>query len=286
MQNFHEIYTFFYRKNIFSKFIFIVFISLIIFISNCYFNTNFNTNLNTNNNIISIANSEPIITKVTKENKELLLQNFLKTTITWTADFEQITILDSQKNSDSNNKKTQGKVYLFRPGKFKWQIDKPYTQIIIGNDEKVWLDDPDLQQTTIKKSNNLLEASPMALLAGKNNLHNDFNIENLSAETENNIKNSIKNSIKNNTKISNEISNEISNLIFLRLTPKKESSFTEIILGLKNNNVNNGEPLLMQLVDNLNQRNQIIFFNSQINSKLQKEMFNFVIPKDRDIIEN
>lgn len=279
MQNFHEIYTFFYRKNIFSKFIFIVFISLIIFISNCYFNTN----LNTNNNIISIANSEPIITK---ENKELLLQNFLKTTITWTADFEQITILDSQKNSDSNNKKTQGKVYLFRPGKFKWQIDKPYIQIIIGNDEKVWLDDPDLQQTTIKKSNNLLEASPMALLAGKNNLHNDFNIENLSAETENNIKNSIKNSIKNNTKISNEISNEISNLIFLRLTPKKESSFTEIILGLKNNNVNNGEPLLMQLVDNLNQRNQIIFFNSQINSKLQKEMFNFVIPKDRDIIEN
>ena len=275
MQNFHEIYTFFYRKNIFSKFIFIVFISLIIFISNCYFNTN----LNINNNIISIANSEPIITK---ENKELLLQNFLKTTITWTADFEQITILDSQKNPDSNNKKTQGKVYLFRPGKFKWQIDKPYTQIIIGNDEKVWLDDPDLQQTTIKKSNNLLEASPMALLAGKNNLHNDFNIENLSAETENNIKNSI----KNNTKISNEISNEISNLIFLRLTPKKESSFTEIILGLKNNNVNNGEPLLMQLVDNLNQRNQIIFFNSQINSKLQKEMFNFVIPKDRDIIEN
>ena len=275
MQNFHEIYTFFYRKNIFSKFIFIDFISLIIFISNCYFNTN----LNTNNNIISIANSEPIITK---ENKELLLQNFLKTTITWTADFEQITILDSQKNYDSNNKKTQGKVYLFRPGKFKWQIDKPYTQIIIGNDEKVWLDDPDLQQTTIKKSNNLLEASPMALLAGKNNLHNDFNIENLSAETENNIKNSIKNSIKNNTKISNEISN----LIFLRLTPKKESSFTEIILGLKNNNVNNGEPLLMQLVDNLNQRNQIIFFNSQINSKLQKEMFNFVIPKDRDIIEN
>lgn len=275
MQNFHEIYTFFYRKNIFSKFIFIVFISLIIFISNCYFNTN----LNTNNNIISIANSEPIITK---ENKELLLQNFLKTTITWTADFEQITILDSQKNSDSNNKKTQGKVYLFRPGKFKWQIDKPYTQIIIGNDEKVWLDDPDLQQTTIKKSNNLLEASPMALLAGKNNLHNDFNIENLSTETENNIKNSIKNSIKNNTKISNEINN----LIFLRLTPKKESSFTEIILGLKNNNVNNGEPLLMQLVDNLNQRNQIIFFNSQINSKLQKEMFNFVIPKDRDIIEN
>ena len=279
MQNFHEIYTFFYRKNIFSKFIFIVFISLIIFISNCYFNTN----LNTNNNIISIANYEPIITK---ENKELLLQNFLKTTITWTADFEQITILDSQKNSDSNNKKTQGKVYLFRPGKFKWQIDKPYTQIIIGNDEKVWLDDPDLQQTTIKKSNNLLEASPMALLAGKNNLHNDFNIENLSAETENNIKNNIKNSIKNNTKISNEISNEISNLIFLRLTPKKESSFTEIILGLKNNNVNNGEPLLMQLVDNLNQRNQIIFFNSQINSKLQKELFNFVIPKDRDIIEN
>lgn len=279
MQNFHEIYTFFYRKNIFSKFILIVFISLIIFISNCYFNTN----LNINNNIISIANSEPIITK---ENKELLLQNFLKTTITWTADFEQITILDSQKNSDSNNKKTQGKVYLFRPGKFKWQIDKPYTQIIIGNDEKVWLDDPDLQQTTIKKSNNLLEASPMALLAGKNNLHNDFNIENLSAETENNIKNNIKNSIKNNTKISNEISNEISNLIFLRLTPKKESSFTEIILGLKNNNVNNGEPLLMQLVDNLNQRNQIIFFNSQINSKLQKEMFNFVIPKDRDIIEN
>lgn len=270
MQNFHEIYTFFYKKNIFSKVIFIVFISLIFFITNRYFNINFNAN-----NIISFANSAPIITKENKANKELLLQNFLKNTSTWTADFEQITILDSQKNADSNSKKTQGKVYLFRPGKFKWQIDKPYTQIIIGNGDKIWLDDPDLQQTTIKKSNNLLEASPMALLAGKNNLHSDFNIENLATETENSIKNNLKNSNKN--------SNEISNLIFLRLTPKKESSFTEIILGLNNNN---GEPILMQLVDNLNQRNQIIFSNSQTNIKLQKEMFNFVIPKDRDIIEN
>lgn len=260
MQNFHEISTFFYRKNILSK---IIFISLLCFIAT-YFNINFNIS-----NIINISHAESI------EKNQILLQKFLQETTTWTADFEQITVLDTSKKADSNVKKTQGKVYLLRPGKFKWQIDKPYTQIIIGNGEKVWLDDPDLQQTTIKKSSAILEVSPMALLSGKNNINNDFKIEKLSATTENSIKNSIKNSIQN--------SKEISNIIFLRLTPKKESSFIEIILGL--NNIN-GEPIIMQLVDNLNQRNQIIFSNSQKNIKLTTEMFNFIIPKDRDIIEN
>lgn len=257
MQNFHDIYTFFYRKNMLSKFIFSILLSFIISVVISYFNIN----------NINIANAETL-------NQELL-QKFLQGTITWTADFEQITILDSAKKGDSNIKKTQGKVYLLRPGKFKWQIDKPYTQIIIGNGEKIWLDDPDLQQTTIKKSSAILEASPMALLAGKNNINNDFKIEKLSTITENSIKNNLKNS--------QQISNKISNIIFLRLTPKKESSFIEIILGLDNAN---GEPIIMQLVDNLNQSNQIIFFNSQKNIKLPQEMFNFIIPKDRDIIEN
>ena len=72
MQNFHEIYTFFYRKNIFSKFIFIVFISLIIFISNCYFNTNLNINNNIKYNIKNNINNNIKNSKEEKANNKTI----------------------------------------------------------------------------------------------------------------------------------------------------------------------------------------------------------------------
>ena len=63
------------------------------------------------------------------------LRQFLETTKLLRADFSQ-TVLPK------NGRKPQfssGTMAIARPHKFRWQIEKPYPQLIVGDGEKVWL---------------------------------------------------------------------------------------------------------------------------------------------------
>ncbi|MCK7498209.1 MAG: outer-membrane lipoprotein carrier protein LolA [Comamonadaceae bacterium] len=46
-----------------------------------------------------------------------------------------------------------------RPGKFRWTYDKPYYQLIVGDGEKLWVYDKDLNQVTVKKLGQALGAT-------------------------------------------------------------------------------------------------------------------------------
>jgi outer membrane lipoprotein-sorting protein len=61
-----------------------------------------------------------------------------------------------------------GKLVFARPGKFRWEYEKPYQQIIVGDGLKLWVYDKDLNQVTVKKMEGALGSSPAALLAGSN----------------------------------------------------------------------------------------------------------------------
>ena len=68
-----------------------------------------------------------------------------------------------------------GTVAFQRPGKFRWDVQKPYRQLIVADGQKVWLWDPDLNQLTVKAQAKALGATPAALLAGENrHLEQDF----------------------------------------------------------------------------------------------------------------
>ena len=43
-----------------------------------------------------------------------------------------------------------GKLAFSRPGKFRWDYEKPYQQVIVGDGEKLWIYDKDLDQVTVK----------------------------------------------------------------------------------------------------------------------------------------
>src|SRR5579862_4041780 len=54
---------------------------------------------------------------------------------------------------DNKNKPIQqsyGRMALLRPGKFRWEVDKPIPQVIIANQTRLWIYDPDLEQVTIR----------------------------------------------------------------------------------------------------------------------------------------
>ena len=41
---------------------------------------------------------------------------------------------------------SSGTFAFARPGKFRWSYDKPYEQLLVGDGDKLWIYDPDLNQ--------------------------------------------------------------------------------------------------------------------------------------------
>ena len=54
------------------------------------------------------------------------------------ADFSQIVVAKNGRKP----RKSVGVMMISRPGKFRWQIEKPYSQLLVGDGEKVWMYDP------------------------------------------------------------------------------------------------------------------------------------------------
>ena len=44
-----------------------------------------------------------------------------------------------------------GTMQFSRPGKFRWEYDKPYEQLIVGDGGKLWIYDRDLNQVIVRK---------------------------------------------------------------------------------------------------------------------------------------
>ncbi len=71
----------------------------------------------------------------------------------------------------------RGRVWLARPGRFRWDYDKPYTERIIGRGRGVWLYDPGLRQATRYSLNHALGRTPALLLAGRGHLTHLFRVQ-------------------------------------------------------------------------------------------------------------
>src|SRR3954469_9103856 len=100
------------------------------------------------------------------------LHAFIEQTRSARADFTQ-EVVDS---SGSAQQKASGTVQFQRPGKFRWAYEKPYEQLIVGDGEKVWVFDRDLNQVIVRKLDVALGANPAALLAGDNALEKNFDL--------------------------------------------------------------------------------------------------------------
>ena len=72
--------------------------------------------------------------------------------------------------TDKNGRLVQqasGEFAIARPGKFRWSVDKPYQQLLVGDGERVWIYDPDLNQVVKRRNDQALGSTPAALLAGQ-----------------------------------------------------------------------------------------------------------------------
>lgn len=90
------------------------------------------------------------------------LTHLLEPVKTYVADFDQ-EILDS---SGQRLQEASGRMWLARPGRFRWEVDAPYEQIVVSDGDKVTLYDPDLQQATIQALDERVTHTPALLLSG------------------------------------------------------------------------------------------------------------------------
>ena len=201
-------------------------------------------------NIILFANL--FLANVFAEDKtstgKVYLDKFLAKTQTLEANFQQTL----RTHDGEVLQQTEGKFYLNRPGKFRWNYKTPYEQIIVSDGERIWIYDVDLQQVTVQKQGVSLPSSPMALLQDSSALYKSFTVLPLDNKD---------------------------GVYRLKLESKSsDSDFTEIVVGVDAIGLR-----FMQLHDQFEQVTDIVFSDIVINTKLAKEIFEFVPPEGVDV---
>src|SRR5205823_646107 len=88
------------------------------------------------------------------------------------ASFEQRVYDQSRKLTQEAN----GSFVFQRPGRFRWVYAKPAEQLIVGDGERVWIYDRDLNQVTVRKLSRALGSTPAALLAGSSDIEAAFEL--------------------------------------------------------------------------------------------------------------
>jgi outer membrane lipoprotein carrier protein len=74
--------------------------------------------------------------------------------------------------------KSYGHMALKRPGQFRWEVVKPIPQLIIANQKRLWVYDPDLEQVTIRSLKSITHDAPALLLSHEGSvLEKDFVIK-------------------------------------------------------------------------------------------------------------
>jgi len=81
---------------------------------------------------------------------------------TYKANFRQLTYYSRSQQPQ----KSSGRLYMERPGKFRWEINKPSQQIIIANQSTLWVYDVELEQVTKQKIDLKSSNNPAVLLSG------------------------------------------------------------------------------------------------------------------------
>jgi outer membrane lipoprotein carrier protein len=177
------------------------------------------------------------------------VEKYLNGVATWTADFKQ-TIDDGHGNVVRS---AAGKLYMQKPGKFRWDYSEPSEQLILADGKQIWFYDKDLQQANVRNMDASLANTPAVLLSGGGSLSSQFDVTALSPSD---------------------------GLEWYQLIPKRQDTDFQLVrIGFRN-----GELESMFLADKLNQVTQLTFTNPKRNAKLAADLFKFVPPPGVDVI--
>src|SRR3954464_4795748 len=176
-------------------------------------------------------------------------KTFLRTTQSARAAFEQRV----QDRSGKLVQESKGSFVFLRPGRFRWEYAKPVDQLIVGDGERVWIYDRDLNQVTVRRISKALGSTPAALLSGSSDVEKAFELSD---------------------------AGERDGLEWLEAKPKeKEAGFERVRMGFGVAGVQ-----AMELTDHFGQTTVLRFSAMVRNPKLDPAEFRFEPPKGADVL--
>ncbi|HEX4234728.1 MAG TPA: outer membrane lipoprotein chaperone LolA [Caldimonas sp.] len=153
----------------------------------------------------------------------------------------------------AKKKLSSGSFEFSRPNRFRFVYTKPFEQTIVGDGEKVWIYDADLNQVSARKLGQALGATPAALLAG-GNLERDFDLASLPPHD---------------------------GLDWAEAKPKaKDGAFESVRVGFKGDGL-----AALEIIDSFGQKSLLRFEGFAANVPIAPETFRFTAPAGADVIE-
>ncbi|MGI9308736.1 MAG: outer membrane lipoprotein chaperone LolA [Gammaproteobacteria bacterium] len=180
-----------------------------------------------------------------------LFNRFLQTTQTFEAGFVQ----QVRDDAGAVLEEAGGRVWLHRPGRFRWHYSEPFEREIVSDGKQLWMFDAELEQVTVARLTSGLGKTPAGILSGDTEVLEKFSAGPVS---------------------------EVDGISWIELRPKQaDSDFAEVGLGFAGT-------MLAQLMlkDRLGQTTAIVFTDAVLNPQLADELFVFEVPENADVIEH
>jgi len=177
-------------------------------------------------------------------------EQFVQTVPAATGRFSQYTIGPQGQTA----KPQTGVFYFSRPGKFRWDVQKPYAQLVLSDGKSVYQYDPDLNQATVRTVGSALSSSPAAILFGQGKLLDAFVVTPLPDQD---------------------------GLSWFRAVPKQpDAGLNQVDIGMLL-----GNPARLLLVDGFGQTTRVDFERLRAQSDFAPGTFSFTPPPGTQVVK-
>lgn len=178
------------------------------------------------------------------------LDRFYDSVQTYAAQFEQVVLDEGLVPIEES----AGIMQIARPGRFRWDYDPPNEQTIVGDGNKVWIYDVELEQITVRSQEQSLGRTPATLLAGSGDIDSNYIVEDLGAAGTQN---------------------------WVAIRPRDEDSgFSDMRIGFEGN-----ELRTIELIDALGQTTRITMSGGIENDPVDDSRFRLTPPEGVDVID-
>jgi outer membrane lipoprotein carrier protein len=163
------------------------------------------------------------------------------------------TFTQTVSSPNGKQKVSNGSFAFERPNRFRFIYEKPYAQTVVGDGNKVWIYDPDLNQVSSRRTGDALANTPAALIVS-NDIDKVFALADLPSKD---------------------------GLDWVVATPKQaEGTVRALKVGFRNHAL-----AQLEIDDSFGQKSMIVFNGFEANAKLPADTFVFVPPKGADVAE-
>lgn len=184
------------------------------------------------------------------------LDHFLKNVQSGQAQFTQ-TVTAPERDGEPGRVSVSSGTFAFeRPGKFRFDYQRPFPQLIVGDGQTLWVYDEDLNQATSRDQDQALNSTPAAILTSatsRSALEQSFTLQSAPAAQ---------------------------GLEWVVATPRDDDgALRSVRMGFA------GDMLAaLEIEDNFAQHSALRFENFQANVSVAPERFVFTPPADADVI--